>query len=563
MFWLSSRTRNDLFLLYSFADAGAPTEALRTAVAARSAHIPDLRVRLREAPADLSYPSWVPGAFTADQFVEHRLPRPDWAAVETALGELLATGVDATIHPWRLHVFRGVAGAPMRATDDELATVVVLQMSHALADGRRAAAIARGLFAVGTGSGGVGDLDVRSEPGATGGEAMAQAIGAAPGRVGVSDSDAQSEPGVIGGGAMGEAVGAVPGRAGVGDSDARSEPGVIGGGAVRQGTGSGSGRSARGGDSRSGGTWTVRWTGTAQVFGTVVEAVARLRHSGLGAAVSGAVLLPAGVARTAVRGYRAYRAQTELARLTEAGEVPPPGPGFAPSAVNRVGARGITDHRARMIVCAAEELRVPGRTITVVVLTAVSVALSEYLAAQGEPVERLAAQVPMALTDRGKTLSHNNYRSLGVELFIDEPDLRVRADLIAAALADRRLRAEHPLLTAQDRVTAATPAPILRRDVDRYPIDTVPDSIAGHTVVSSVDRGPADLVFGGPVRCTGGFPALGAVMHLTHGVHGLGDTVTVSIHADAAVVPDVDEYADLLRGALRAIPGALVQNEGH
>ncbi len=533
MFWLSARTRNDLFLLYSFADTGAPTDALRTAVAARSAHIPDLRVRLREAPADLAYPSWVPGEFTADQFVEHRLPRPDWAAVETTLGELLATGVDATIHPWRLHVFRGVAGAPMRATDDELATVVVLQMSHALADGRRAAAIARGLFSEGAG------------------------------RAGVGDSDARSEPGVIGGGAMGEAVGAVPGRAGVGDSDARSEPGSTGGGAVRQGTGSGSGRSVTGGDSGSGGTWTVRWTGTPQVFGTAVEAIARLRHSGLGAAVSGAVQLPAGVVLTAVRGYRAYRAQTEMARLTEAGEVPPPGPGFAPSAVNRVGARGITDHCARMIVCGAEELRVPGRTITVVVLTAVSVALAEYLAAQGEPVERLAAQVPMALPDRGKALSHNNYRSLGIELFTDEPDLRVRADLIAAALADRRLRAEHPLLTAQDRVTAVTPAPILRRDVDRYPIDTVPDSIAGHTVVSSVDRGPADLVFGGPVRCTGGFPALGAVMHLTHGVHGLGDTVTVSIHADAAVVPDVDEYADLLRGALRAIPGALMQNEGH
>ncbi|MEV0029358.1 WS/DGAT domain-containing protein [Nocardia sp. NPDC050793] len=475
MFWLSARTRNDLFLLYSFADAGVPTDALRTTVAARSARIPDLRVRLRETPADLAYPSWVPGEFSADQFVEHR--SPDWAAVQTALGDLLATGVDARIHPWRLHVFRGVAGAPMRASDAELATVVVLQMSHALADGKRAAAIARELFS----EGGVGAGDAGSD-----------------GQSGFRVGRAQAV-------------------------DVTSDSG-----------------------------------GAHPALDTVGRMVARLWRSGLAAAVSGAVLLPAGVARTAVRGYGAFRAQAELSRLTEAGEVPPPVPGFAPSAVNKVGPRGIIEHRARMIVCSAEELRVPGRTVTVVVLTAVSVALAEYVAAHGEPVDRLGAQVPMALTEQSNGLVHNNYRSLGIDLFVDEPDLRARADRIAATLADRRLRARHPLLSAQDRVTAVTPAPILRRDVDRYPIDAVPDSIAGHTVVSSVYRGPADLSFGGgPVRCTGGFPALGAVMHLTHGVHGLGDTVTVSIHADAAVVPDVDEYANLLRAALRAVAATL------
>ncbi|MFI2477366.1 wax ester/triacylglycerol synthase domain-containing protein [Nocardia xishanensis] len=456
MFWLSARTRNDLFLLYSFADAGVPTDALRAAVAARSARIPDLRVRLREAPGDLAYPSWVPGEFSVDQFVEHR--SQDWAAVEAALGDLLATAVDARIHPWRLHVFRGVADAPMRGSDEELATVVVLQMSHALADGKRATAIARELFC---------------------------------------------EHG--------------PGRASWGAS-----------------------------------------AGVPAAFVAGAELITRLRHSAFLSGVLGAVRIPVGMVKTAVRGYGAYRAQTELALLTEAGEVPPPGPGFAPSAVNKIGPHGVLEHRARMIVCSSEELRVPGRTITVVVLTAVSMALAAYLAAHGEPVDRLGAQVPMALTERSNGLARNNYRSLGVDLFADEPDLRARADRIAAALADRRLRARHPLLSAQDRVTAVTPAPILRRDVDRYPIDAVPDAIAGHTVVSSVYRGPADLSFGGgPVRCTGGFPALGAVMHLTHGVHGLGDTVTVSIHADGAVVPDVDEYANLLRTALREVRAAL------
>ncbi|MFF0531601.1 wax ester/triacylglycerol synthase domain-containing protein [Nocardia amikacinitolerans] len=616
MFWLSARTRNDLFLLYSFADAGAPTETLRTAVAARSARIPDLRVRLRETPGDLDYPSWVPCEYSADQFVEHPLPRPDWVAVEAALGDLLGTGVDATVHPWKLHVFRGVAGAPMRASDDELATVVVLQMSHALADGRRAAGIARELFSEGEAYDGrpraegvagrtaddrvVGRMAARMSGefavDRREGHAAGAAVDRAPGQPDEPEEDHPAGPSAEDH-AVGQAANRTAGKlidraadefvtdgqAGQADgsaadrSTAEADELAVDRGApqaaeqaVRTGpTGLAADknraelRRAFGGAAvgpvrsrgSSGTTDGVRRTEVSKLSDIAAEFFAALRDSRIPGAVWGAARIPAGMVRTAVRGYRAYQAQSELAALTDAGKVPPPGPGFAPSAVNKIGAEGFIDHRARMIVCAAEELRVPGWTITVVVLTAVSVALAEYLAAQGESVSRLGAQVPMALA--GDSLSHNNYRSLGVELFIDEPDLRLRADRIAAALAERRLRARHPLLSAQDRVTAVTPAPILRRDVDRYPIDDVPDSIAGHTVVSSVYRGPADLSFGGgPVRCTGGFPALGAVMHLTHGVHGLGDTVTVSIHADAAVI-DVDSYADLLRAALSEVATTL------
>ncbi|WP_253788636.1 wax ester/triacylglycerol synthase family O-acyltransferase [Nocardia amikacinitolerans] len=551
MFWLSARTRNDLFLLYSFADAGAPTETLRTAVAARSARIPDLRVRLRETPGDLDYPSWVPCEYSADQFVEHPLPRPDWAAVEAALGDLLGTGVDATVHPWKLHVFRGVAGAPMRASDDELATVVVLQMSHALADGRRAAGIARELFSEGDAY----DGEPRAA-GAAGRAADDRVVGRPAARISrefaadraAGHADEPAEDHAAGSSAEDHAVGQAANRTAGELIDRAVDKNRA---ELRQAFGGAAVAPVR----RRGSSGTTDGVRRAEVSKIAAEFFATLRDSRIPGAVWGAARIPAGMVRTAVRGYRAYQAQSELAELTEAGKVPPPGPGFAPSAVNKIGAEGVIDHRARMIVCAAEELRVPGWTITVVVLTAVSVALAEYLAAQGESVSRLGAQVPMALST--ESLSHNNYRSLGVELFIDEPDLRLRAGRIAAALAERRLRAQHPLLSAQDRVTAVTPAPILRRDVDRYPIDNVPDSIAGHTVVSSVHRGPADLTFGGgTVRCTGGFPALGAVMHLTHGVHGLGDTVTVSIHADAAVI-DVDSYADLLRTALFEVTATL------
>ncbi|WP_342214009.1 hypothetical protein [Nocardia gipuzkoensis] len=497
IYWLSKRTRNDLFLLYCFADRGRPTEELRAAIAERSARIADLCVRLRELPADIDYPAWTRCEFGAGQFLEHELVERNWSRLLDALGDVLGTGVDAAVHPWRLHLFRAVTDAP--GLEGEPALVVVLQMSHALADGRRASAIARALF------GGAENLVVQD--------------GRRSG-TGASDDMRAQEGGcavVAGGEASVGAAGNMP--------TLRLSALLAGGGEV------GSAVAARG-----------RTIGDAVSAG--VSSAELLADSALGL-----LRMPVRLSATAVRGFRAFQAQQRLARLTEAGELPPPGPDFPPSLLNRSTAEGVRRHEARILVFPAEDLRVPGRTVTVVVLTAVSLALARYLADRGEPPERLGAQVPMALPEG--TAARNNYRNLGVDLFLDEPDLRLRADKIAAALADRRVRAGHPLLSAQDRVTATVPAPMLRRDVDRYPLDAVPDSIAGHTVVSSVDRGAADLSFGGgDVRFTAGFPALGSVMHLTHGVHGLGDTVTVSLHADPEVVPDLDAYAAYLRAAL-------------
>lgn len=452
MYWLADRTRNDLFLLYCFDDAGQSLARLRAQIARRAAASAALCVRARDVPGDLDYPSWAPCVFDAEQVVEHPLAQPDWQHLEQALGSLVGTVLDAAVHPWRLHVFRGIAGAPEPRGGEpeadrnerapiEPALVLVLQMSHALADGRRAAELARTLF------------------------------------TGPEDAPAGRRRGL-----MGKVVDA------------------------------------------------------SRAYADAVLAVPRI---------------PIGMVRTAYRGYGAFRAQRELAALTAAGELPQPGAGFAPNRVNGIGAAGGGAHRVRMLVYAASALRVPGRTVTVVVLTAVSLALSRYLEARGERVARLGAQVPMALSDEAKAEAHNNYRSLSVDLCADVADLCTRADEIAATLHERRRRARHPLLTAQDRVTAVVPAPLLRRDIARYPIDIVPDSVAGHTVVSSVHRGPADLVFGaGRVRFTAGFPAIGSVMRLTHGVHGLGDTLTVSVHADDATVPDLDVYTERLRAAL-------------
>lgn len=70
-------------------------------------------------------------------------------------------------------------------------------------------------------------------------------------------------------------------------------------------------------------------------------------------------------------------------------------------------------------------------------------------------------------------------------------------------------------------------------------------------ITSSVHRGAADLSFGGArVVLTAGYPALSPVMGLTHGVHGIGDTIAISVHAAESAVPDIDYYAELLEAAL-------------
>lgn len=95
------------------------------------------------------------------------------------------------------------------------------------------------------------------------------------------------------------------------------------------------------------------------------------------------------------------------------------------------------------------------------------------------------------------------------------------------------------------------PGPLLRWGVSEFDPDVRPSRVSGNTVVSSVHRGAADLSIGDArVVLTAGYPALSPVMGLTHGVHGIGDTVAISVHAAESAVPDIDAYVRLLDEAL-------------
>jgi WS/DGAT C-terminal domain len=232
------------------------------------------------------------------------------------------------------------------------------------------------------------------------------------------------------------------------------------------------------------------------------------------------------------RALNAACAHRKLVRDSRAGLLPAP-VGSRPAL--STNARPVGARTVRTLVRHRSQLR--GPTVTVAVLAAVSSALSAQL---GDAAMSLAAEVPIAKS--GVPQAHNHFRNATVGLY---PDLTwaARVERIGADLAGARRRSEHPAARAADRAFAAVPAPLLRWGVGQFDPDVRPPRVSGNTVVSSVYRGPRDLRFGdAPVLLTAGYPALSPAMGLTHGVHGIGDTIAISVHAAESAVGDVDEY---------------------
>lgn len=248
-------------------------------------------------------------------------------------------------------------------------------------------------------------------------------------------------------------------------------------------------------------------------------------------------------ARLPWRAVQASRTHRELVRDTESGAVPPPAPArpVLHSNAEPVGPRWV-----RTLVRRRD--RIAGPTVTVGVLSAISSALAQHLRELGDDTAELGAEVPMAKS--GVRHARNHFGNVGIGLY---PDLAEPARIarIEADFADRRRRAAHPAMLASSRAFAATPAPLLRWGVAQFDATVRAPAVTGNTVVSSVNRGPADLRFGSaPVVVTAGYPSLSLMMGLTHGVHGIGDTVAVSVHAAQSAVGDIDAYLARLDAAL-------------
>ena len=233
------------------------------------------------------------------------------------------------------------------------------------------------------------------------------------------------------------------------------------------------------------------------------------------------------------RAVNAARAHRKLVRDTRAGLLRPSAgtrPALATNA-RPAGARTVPHTGAP----ARSQLH--GPTVTVAVLAAVSGALAGYLGdAAATPLPRCR------WLKLGVRQAHNHFSNVTVGLY-PGLDRQARVERIAADLADARRRAQHPAVRAADRAFAAVPAPLLHWGVGHFDPEVRPSQVSGNTVVSSVYRGPADLRFGNaPVLLTAGFPALSPAMGLAHGVHGIGDTMAITVHAAESAIGDIDDY---------------------
>lgn len=243
------------------------------------------------------------------------------------------------------------------------------------------------------------------------------------------------------------------------------------------------------------------------------------------------------------RAWRAARLHQRLVRDTAAGLVPPQAKS-RPSLRTNAAPQG-TRH-LHTLLCSRAQFA--GATVTVAVLAAISEALAGHLRESGADPTQLGAEIPMA--KRGPRRAFNHFGNVGVDLF---PDLAhpARTRAIATELYARRRRGAHPAMHAESAAFAVVPAPVLRWGIGHFDPDVRSPTVIGNTVVSSVNRGPKDVTYGGAtVALTAGFPNLSPMMGVTHGVHGIGDTVAVSVHAAESAIGDVDAYLDRLRHAL-------------
>ncbi|MGV9671245.1 hypothetical protein ACWDPV_11705 [Gordonia sp. NPDC003504] len=451
-YWMASRAHSDQFLVYAFTSPTTENADLAGTLLRRARLLGDLNIHVVDVPANLDRPCWATRYAAAEQI--RRRPGPmRWQDCLDRIAEEMTAPLDAREHPWRLHLFEGVSppddpapiGCDIGSGGTDL-VVAVLQVVHALGDGRRTSALARQLF-----------------------------------------SEDRIPP------------------------DDRPRQAVVP---------------------------SALATGLAGVRALAWLPIQTLLMFGWGAV--------------------AFDRHRRLAARPPAGAEPS---GVAPSRINKVPG----DARVlRTVTVDAGRLRSGrARTVTIGALLVISVALPRYL---GDDLDRCVVTLPVGRTG-AKSDSRNTFRNASIDLRIDIADLGERSEAIAAGIAAAR-HPESGAARASRRAEHLTPAPLRILGVRSADLGTVPARIDGLTVVSSVDRGDADLTIGatdagGGARSvfTAGFPALSSVHGLNHGVHGLGDTVTISVIADPRICPDVDRYVQLLTAAVGEVYAALSRAE--
>lgn len=286
---------------------------------------------------------------------------------------------------------------------------------------------------------------------------------------------------------------------------------------------------------------------------TVLQTSHALADGARGAALAGWLFgrdAPVPAVRRASPGCFAWRAAEAawrhrgLLRDTRAGLLAP-GVGSRPPLATNAGPDGARS--IRTLVRQRAQLR--GPSVTVAVLAAVSTALSRLLAAGSDA---LGAEVAMAKP--GVPQANNHFGNIVVGIY---PRLELDARL------DRRRPGQRAAAIRTSRHTRG--GPCIRRGarsattLGRFTIRLRGPARAGvgqHRGVQCQPRARRSAVRGRAGGADGRLSRAVAVdgsdtsMGLTHGVHGIGETIAISVHTAESVIADMDTYLELLDAAL-------------
>lgn len=199
---------------------------------------------------------------------------------------------------------------------------------------------------------------------------------------------------------------------------------------------------------------------------------------------------------------------------------------------------------------------VDGGTVNDVMLTAISLAFSDYLTGHGEPPKgplRMSMPVNTRSMVEADTANRLAIMMTSMHADIADPVARLQAihdsalvekAYIADATRGRSTRPPNPL----NAIPSAFLPPIGK--TLRGPSKNATEAQV-NTMISNVTYGRGPLQLGGApvVGCLGVLPTVRGV-HIAHSIRSVGNSISVSVASNRAVMPDIEHYMDLLRDAM-------------
>ncbi|WP_330257128.1 WS/DGAT domain-containing protein [Nocardia sp. NBC_00565] len=251
------------------------------------------------------------------------------------------------------------------------------------------------------------------------------------------------------------------------------------------------------------------------------------------------------------------RVRGETRRIARDGDDGGPDiPPLSPTVLNR---RIGPDRAIRTIPMDLRDIRTPGITVTAVGLTAISRAMERYLEKRGEPCpDDLAALVTIAVPDAA-VMGVNRVGAAAVALAPAEPDLADRARTVEATLRARRHAPSSRRELNRLQLIGLLPSRTYRTRFGTLPPADPATPAYGHTILTSIRCEPTAewSLLGKPFRFAGMLPPVFPEIGLAHSFVGAGDTFTVSVACDPEIVPDLDDYRDILQESCHEVVTAL------